>query len=218
MSKIVNPFSHRLGIIRDWRARWFAVPKKIKDSLRPDILIREYLEKRLRGLYVAYVLIERRQNFLRLIINTSRPGAVIGRSGEGMTKLKNDLLKFMRRQNIMPTGEFKIDVVEVPQPETNAAIASYMIAEGLEKRLHFRRVIKQMMDKIIANRNVKGARIGVYGRLDGAEIARSEEIKKGSIPLQTFRADVDFARERAHLPYGDIGIKVWIYKGEVFNK
>jgi small subunit ribosomal protein S3 len=218
MSKIVNPFSHRLGIIRDWRSRWFAVPKKMKDSLRADILLREYLEKRLRGSYVSDILIERRPNFLRLIINTSRPGALIGRSGEGMTKLRNDLLKFMAKSKLTPTGEFKIDVLEVSQPETDARIVSYMIAEGLERRLPFRRVVKQMMEKIMANRNVRGARIGVYGRLDGAEIARGEEIKKGSIPLQTFRADVDFARERAHLPYGDIGIKVWIYRGEIFKK
>ena len=218
MSKIVHPFAHRLGIIRDWKARWFAVPKKIKDYLKADILLREYLEKRLRGSYISFILIERRQNYLKIVINTSRPGAVIGRSGENMVKLKADLFKFMRRHNILPATELKIDVVEVANPESNAAIAAYMVAESLEKRLPFRRVVKQMMDKIMASRGVVGARIGVYGRLDGAEIARSEEIKRGSIPLQTFRADVDFARERAHLPYGDIGIKVWIYKGEVFNK
>lgn len=217
MSKIVHPYAHRLGIIRDWKAHWFASPKKIKESLRSDILIREYLQKHLRGFYVALVIIERRQNYLKIVINTSRPGAIIGRSGEGMAKLKEDLLKFMRRKNISPSGELKIDIVEVPAPESNAAIVAYMIAEGLEKRLPFRRLGKQMADKIMANRNVKGARIELSGRLDGAEIARHESIKKGSIPLQTFRADVDFARERATLPYGDIGIKVWIYKGEVFN-
>jgi len=217
MSKIVHPFSHRLGIIRDWKARWFAEPKKIKESLKSDILIREYLTKHLRGFYVADIVTERRKNYLRIIISTSRPGAIIGRSGEEMIKLKADLLKFMRRHEILPAGELKIDVLEVAQPESNAAIAAYMIAEGLEKRLGFRRVMKQMLEKIMASRGVLGARIQLSGRLDGAEIARHEEIKKGSIPLQTFRADIDFARERAHLPYGDIGIKVWIYKGQVFN-
>lgn len=217
MSKVVNPYAHRLKIIRDWRSHWFAKPNKIKFFLKPDVLLRDYLEKRLRGFYVANLETERRQNFLKITIHTSRPGAIIGRSGEGMTKLKEDLLKFMRQKKLELLGELKIDVVEVPQPESSAAIASFMIAEGLEKRLPFRRVVKQVMDKIMTSRGVKGARIALSGRVGGAEIARHEEIKKGSIPLQTFRADVDFKKEKAHLPYGDLGIKVWIYKGEVFN-
>ena len=124
----------------------------------------------------------------------------------------------MRKGAIEIPPDFKIEIVEVPNPDSDAAIVAYMIAEGLEKRLTFRRVLKQTIEKVMSQRGVLGARIGLYGRLGGAEIARSEEIKRGSIPLQTFRADVDFAREKAHLPYGDLGIKVWIYKGQVFEK
>ena len=114
--------------------------------------------------------------------------------------------------------DFKFDIVEVTNPDADAAIVACMIAEGLEKRLPYRRVIKQTIEKVMGARGVKGARIYLGGRLAGSEIARSEQIKRGSIPLQTFRADVDFAREKAHMSYGDIGIKVWIYRGEVFNE
>lgn len=122
----------------------------------------------------------------------------------------------MKRGVIIPE-DFKFDIVEVANPDADAAIVGCMIAEGLEKRLPFRRVMKQTIEKVMTARGVKGARIYLGGRLGGAEIARSEQIKRGSIPLQTFRADVDFAREKAHMSYGDIGIKVWIYRGEVFN-
>src|SRR3989344_4285910 len=217
MSKIVHPYSHRLGIIRGWRAHWFALPGKMAVFLKPDVLLRDYLENRLRGLFVANLEIERRQNYFKIIIHTSRPGAVIGRSGEAMAKLKEDIIKFMRHKKLTLPTELKIDVLEVADPEANAALAAYMVAEGLEKRMPFRRVVKQVIEKIMATRGVKGARIALSGRIDGAEIARHEEIKRGSIPLQTIRADIDYKRERAHLPYGDLGIKVWVYKGEIFN-
>ncbi len=218
MSKRVHPYAHRLVILRDWKSRWFQVPKKIKEFLRGDVLIREFLQKRLRGFYIGGIEIERRGKSLRLIVSTSRPGMIIGRSGEGAVKLKDDVVKMMRKTNLPVPEDFKIEIVEVQNPDSNAAVVAYMIAEGLEKRLTFRRVLKMTIEKVMAQRNVLGARIGLYGRLGGAEIARSEEIKRGSIPLQTFRADVDFARERAHLPYGDLGIKVWIYKGQIFEK
>ena len=124
----------------------------------------------------------------------------------------------MRKNKIAVSEELKVDILEVPSPESDAAIVSYMVAEGLEKRMPYRRVVKQVIEKVMGSRGVKGARILLSGRLGGNEIARREELKRGSIPLQTFRADIDFARERAHLPYGDIGIKVWIYRGEVFAK
>jgi small subunit ribosomal protein S3 len=216
MSKVVHPFAHRLVILRDWKSRWFAKDHKYKDFLRTDVLLREYLEKRLRGSYVASIEIERSQKTMRIIIRTSRPGMIIGRSGEAMTKLKNDITKTLHRLKIKMPEELKIDVSEVSVPEADAAIVAYMVAEGLEKRLPYRRVLKQTLEKVMQTRGVKGARIVLGGRLGGAEIARGEELKKGSIPLQTFRADVDFAREKAHLPYGDIGIKTWIYRGEVF--
>lgn len=217
MSKIVHPYAHRLVILRDWKSRWFADNKKYVDFLKGDVLIREFLEKKLRGFYVSTIEIERNQKATRFIIRTSRPGLIIGRTGEGAVKLKAEILKKMEKLGLPKPEEFKLDIVEVTNPEADAAIVAYMIAEGMEKRMPYRRVIKQVIEKVMAARGVKGARIVLGGRLGGAEIARGEELKKGSIPLQTFRADIDFKREKAHLPYGDIGIKVWIYRGEIFS-
>ena len=220
MSHTVHPYAHRLGIIRDWKSRWFAEGTKYKEFFKNDTLLREWLTKRFRGSYVSIIEIERSAKSLRIIIRTSRPGILIGRSGEGATKLRADVLAFMTKNKMtLPKNqELKIDIEEIRSPESNAAIVSQMIAEGLEKRLPFRRVMKQMLEKVMANRDVKGARIFLGGRLGGAEMARVEDLKKGQVPLQTLRADVDFAREKAHMTYGDIGIKVWIYKGEIFAK
>lgn len=218
MSHTVHPYSHRLGILRDWKSRWFAPKGSYKKLLKGDILIREYLEKRLKGMYVSNIEIERGQKTLRIIIETSRPGLIIGRSGEGSQKLRDDILKKSHKLGISPKEELKIDIKEVKYPEANAHIMAQMIAEGLEKRLPFRRVIKQSIEKIMANKSVQGAKIELSGRLGGAEMARVEKIKKGRIPLQTLRADIDFTRHEAHMSYGQIGIKVWIYKGEVFEK
>jgi small subunit ribosomal protein S3 len=216
MSKVVHPYAHRLVILRDWKSRWFATDKGYVDNLKVDVTIRGFLEKRLRGFYVSSVEIERGQKAIRVILRTSRPGLIIGRSGEGATKLKADIIKELGRKKLTVTDDIKLEIVEVPSPEADAKIVAYMIAEGLEKRLPYRRVMKQMIEKVMAVRGVQGVKFYVGGRLGGAEISRSEELKRGSIPLQTFRADIDFARERAHLSYGDIGIKVWIYKGQVF--
>ncbi|KKS44420.1 30S ribosomal protein S3 [Candidatus Nomurabacteria bacterium RIFCSPLOWO2_02_FULL_42_17] len=218
MSKVVHPYAHRLTILRDWKSRWFAAPARYKEYLKGDITMREYLEKKLRGGYISSIEIERSSKSLRVLIHTSRPGVLIGRSGEAAVRLREDILRFMKARRLLATEEFKLDVMEVPSPDADARIAAYSIVEGLEKRLPYRRVIKQAVEKIINTRGILGARIRLSGRLGGAEIARREDIRRGSIPLQTFRADVDFARERAHLPYGDIGIKVWIYKGIVFDK
>lgn len=182
-----------------------------------DVSIREFLKKRLRGMYVSSIEMERNQNMLRVIIKTSRPGIVIGRSGEGSIKIKAEILKLIKKFKFEDMPEIKIDVEEVRSPESNAAIVSQMIAEGLEKHMPFRRVLKQTAEKVMANRDVEGIRIAVSGRLGGAEMARREKIKKGRIPLQTFRADIDFAREEARLPYGIVGIKVWIYRGDIFS-
>lgn len=216
MSKVVHPYAHRLVTLRDWKSRWFA-DKKYKNLLQSDVIIREYLAKKLRGFYVSRIEIERNAKTTKVMIFTSRPGMIIGRSGEGATKLKADLGTLLAKKGIVAVEDFKLDIVEVTNPDADAAIVACSIAEGLEKRLPYRRVIKQAVEKIMSARGVKGARIYVGGRLAGSEIARSEQIKRGSIPLQTFRADVDFAREKAHMSYGDIGIKVWIYRGEVFN-
>jgi len=216
MSKVVHPYAHRLVTLRDWKSRWFA-DKKYKDLLKSDVVIREFLVKKLRGFYISRIEIERNVKATKVMVHTSRPGMIIGRSGEGAAKLKADLVSTMKKRGVIIPEDFKFDIVEVTNPDADAAIVACMIAEGLEKRLPYRRVMKQMIEKVMGARGVKGARIYLGGRLAGSEIARSEQIKRGSIPLQTFRADVDFAREKAHMTYGDIGIKVWIYRGEVFN-
>lgn len=216
MSKIVHPYAHRLVTLRDWKSRWFADPKKYVDYLKGDVLIREFLEKKLRGMYISTIEIERSRKATRFIIKTSRPGLIIGRNGEGATKLKEDILKKMVKLGLPKSEDFKLEIVEVGNPEADAAIVAYMIAEGLEKRMPYRRVIKQILEKTMGARGVQGARVVLGGRLGGAEIARTEELKRGSIPLQTLRADIDFKRERAVMPYGTIGIKVWIYRGKIF--
>ena len=216
MTHIVHPFAHRLGIIRDWKSRWFGAKEEYKDFLRGDILIRSFLDKRLRNSHIAGVEIERNAKTFRVIIKTARPGMVIGRAGEGSVKLKNDILKEAARKKLNIPADFKLDIEEVRSPESNAAIVAEMVAEGLEKRLPFRMILKQTVEKVMANRDVKGARIAISGRLGGAEMARYEQIRRGGIPLQTFRADIDYAKNTARLPYGAIGIKVWIYKGQIF--
>ena len=160
--------------------------------------------------------IERKDKLLRIVISTSRPGLVIGRSGEGAVKLKKEIELLLLTLKLTEKPEIKIDIEEIRSPETSAAIVGQMVAEGLEKRMPFRRVLRQTVEKVIANRDVEGVRVIISGRLGGADMARREELKKGRIPLQTLRADIDFSRYRAILPYGTIGIKVWIYSGEVF--
>ncbi len=216
MSKIVHPYAHRLIILRDWKSRWFADPKKYSSYLKGDVLIRQYLEKKLRGMYVSSIEIERSRKATRFIIKTSRPGLLIGRSGEGATKLKEDILKKMDKLKLGRPEDFKLEIMEVSNPEADAAIVAYMIAEGLEKRMPQRRVIKQIIEKVMQAHGVEGAKVVLSGRLGGAEIARTEELKRGSVPLQSFRADIDFKRERATLSYGVVGIKVWIYRGKIF--
>lgn len=216
MTHIVHPFAHRLGIIRDWKSRWFGAKEEYKNFLKGDILIRSFLDKRLRGNHIAGVEIERNAKTFRIVIKTARPGMVIGRAGEGSVKLKNDILKEAARKKLSIPADFKLDIEEVRSPESNAAIVAEMVAEGLEKRLPFRMILKQTVEKVMANRDVKGARIAISGRLGGAEMARFEQIRRGGIPLQTFRADIDYAKQTARLPYGAIGIKVWIYKGQIF--
>ncbi len=218
MTHTVHPYSHRLGIIRDWKSRWFGVKSKYKDFLKSDVLLREYLEKKFRGFYVSNVEMERGEKFLRIIIETSRPGMIIGRSGDGAVKLKNDILKFITKNKLVSGGEVKIDIKEIKSPESNASIVAQMIADGLEKRLPFRRVTKQMVEKVMANRDVKGVRVILSGILGGNSMARTEMIKKGRVPLQTFRADIDYAQTAARLTLGAVGVKVWIYKGDIFAK
>lgn len=216
MTHVVHPYAHRLGIIRDWKSRWFAGKDEYASHLKADILIRRFLDKKLRGNYVSTVDIERSAKQYRITIHTSRPGMVIGREGAGIEGLKVALKKEIARNKLV-LPEIKIDIAEVNSPEADAAIVAWMVTEAIEKRLPFRRVLKTTIEKVMANRDVKGARIAVSGRLGGAEMARREEIKRGGIPLQTLRADISFAKERANMTYGVIGVKVWIYRGMKYD-
>lgn len=220
MSHTVHPYSHRLGILRDWKSRWFRPLGKVyAEALKGDVLIREYLEKKLKGSYVADIEIERSEKALRIIISTSRPGMIIGRQGDGAQKLREDLIKLLKKHDLFnPKVELKLDVKEVKSPESNAAIVAQMVVEGLEKRMPFRRVAKSTLEKVMANRDVQGVRVQLSGRLGGATMSRTEDRKLGRIPLQTFRADVDYISTKAVMPYGTIGVKVWIYRGDIFDK
>lgn len=217
MTHIVHPYVQRLGLIRDWKSRWFSAdPKRYREYLRIDQRVRALLDKKLRGMYVASTDIERGDKIMRIVLRTSRPGLVIGRSGEGATRLKREIDMLLRTLKLSEIPEVKLDIEEIRTPESNAMIVAQMIIEGLEKRLPFRRVMKQTVEKVIANRDVEGVRVLLSGRLGGADMSRKEETKRGRIPLQTLRADIDFARARALLPYGTLGIKVWIYRGDIF--
>jgi len=220
MTHTAHPYGYRLGILRDWKSRWFPKSKKaLRDNLKIDNAIREFIKKRLRTYYVGELLIERTsRDVVRIVIKTSRPGLVIGRSGEELKKITAELKKALKKVKVDKIPELRIDVEEIKVPESSAAIVALMVVEGLEKRMPFKRVMKSTAEKVMANRDVKGVRIKISGRLNGADMARAEEVRKGRVPLQTLRADIDFARERAMIPQGVLGIKVWIYKGDVLNK
>lgn len=219
MTHVSHPYAHRLGVIRPWKSTWITPNKKdYRANLKSDTVIRTFLKKKLRGMYTGILDIHRDEKQIRITIRTSRPGMVIGRSGEGSVKLNKELTALIKKNNKLEKRAVKVDIEEIRVPESSAAIVGYMVAEGLEKRMPFRRVMKQTVEKVMANRDVKGVRIAMSGRLGGAEMSRIEELRRGRVPLQTIRADIDFARERANLPYGVIGIKVWIYKGDIFSK
>ena len=218
MTHVAHPYIQRIGVNRDWRSRWFTTdPKKFREYLRVDAALRKHLKTRLKGMSVDAIEIERSDKEIRIIIKTAKPGLIIGRSGDGITALKKELDLFLRSQKMSAKLGLKIDIEEIRSPESSARIVGQMIAEGLEKRMTFRRVMKQTAEKVMANRDVLGVRMSLAGRLGGADMARREELKKGRVPLQTLRADIDFARVEANLPYGVIGIKIWIYRGDVFE-
>ncbi len=217
MTHRVHPYSHRLGILRDWKSRWFAAKGKYKTHLRGDVLLREYLEKKLKGFYVADIEIERSAKALRVIISTSRPGLIIGRQGDGADKLRQELKKLLQKNNLLDEKvDLKLDIKEIKNAEANASIVAQMMVEGLEKRLPFRRIMKQTVEKVMANRDVEGVKVMLAGMITSG-MSRTETHKKGRIPLQTLRADVDYATARARLPLGSVGVKVWIYRGEIFS-
>jgi len=220
MSHTVHPYAHRLVILRDWKSRWFVARAKksqYRENLKGDVMLREFLEKNLRAFLVDSIEIERGENSLRVIVKTARPGLIIGRSGEGSVKLKNEIVKRLQKIGVPIPRDVRLIIEEVRSPESHAGVVAHMIEEALEKRTTFRRTLKQAIEKIMANKDVKGVRITLSGRLDGSEMGRTETLMKGRLPLQTLRADIDFAKGRATMPYGDIGIKVWIYRGEIFS-
>ena len=214
MTHSSHPYGFRLGITRDWRTQWFAADrKKYQALLREDYYIRNFLEKELSNKMVSSILFERERDTLVITIKTARPGLIIGREGAGIEELIQRVKQFARKRGL--NDVIKIRVEEVRYAEQDATLVAESIVESLKRHMHPRRLIKHTVEKVMANRNVRGCRVTIAGRLGGAEIARVEEVKKGNIPLQTLRADIDYAQKEAVLSYGTLGIKVWIYKGEI---
>ncbi len=216
MGHKVHPYAFRVGRIKDWKSRWFT-RKKYSNNLAQDIELREFISEKLSRAGLESIEIERTANALNIIIKTARPGLVIGRGGGGVEKLKKEIHKIIQKSKSQDANlEIKLDIEEVRDPNARAAIVASDMAAQIEKRMPYRRVMKQAIDKIMQNREIKGAKIMVKGRLNGAEIARKEWLKQGQIPLSTLRADIDYNQATAYTTYGTIGIKVWIYKGEIF--
>ena len=210
----MNPISLRMGVTKPWISKWFSkLTKNYRDFLIQDIKIRDFIFKKLRHSAVEKVEIGRSPGSITLDIFTSRPGIIIGRGGGGAEELKREIQKMLP-----PKTKININIQEVKNPEASAKLVTFFIAEQLEKRIPFRRVMKQTTSRGSESPGVKGIKVMVSGRLDGAEIARSEWLAKGRLPLHTLRAEIDFAQEKAYTTYGVIGIKVWIYKGEIFTK
>ena len=216
MTHTSHPYGFRLGITRDWKNHWFAKKSRLfRVLLREDYLFLEHLETLLEGKMVSDIFIEREREDVSILIKTARPGLIIGREGSGISELIENLKKFARKNKI--NENIKIRVEEVRFVEQDAALVGDSIVEGLKKRAQHRRLMKGTLEKVMANRNVRGCRIQLSGRLGGAEIARKEEVHKGNVPLQTFRADIDYSHKEAVLSYGVVGVKVWIYKGDILD-
>ncbi len=208
MGQKVHPYGFRLGVTKTWRSRWFAKQDYSK-LLHEDLELRESLTSRLKAAGVSSIEVDRPGNKLRITIRTSRPGIIIGRKGAEIEKLKGDLAKKTKR-------EVFIDIQEVHRPELDAQLVSESIALQLEKRVAFRRAMRKAVDSALRF-GCKGIKVRVSGRLNGAEIARSEWYLQGQLPLHTLRADIDYGFSQAYTTYGVIGVKVWIYKGEVLE-
>jgi small subunit ribosomal protein S3 len=234
MTHVAHPYGLRLGIINDWRSRWFD-KRAYRRHLKVDTLLREFLWKELNGILIDTIEIERSPRAVHVIVRTSQPGLLIGRGGEGAERLKEKIRSFVARVEYRSAliekrrgldaiekqekGKLnvKVTIEEVRQPESRASIVAQMVVQDLERRMSFRRILKGTIEKVMANKEVLGVKISVKGRLDGAEMGRHEWLRKGRIPLQTLRADIDFATHTARLPYGAIGVKVWIYRGDIFD-
>ena len=206
MGQKVHPHGFRIGVIKTWDSKWFA-DKNYQQYLLEDIKVREFVKEKLFTAGISRVEIERSSNRMVVIIHTAKPGMVIGRAGSNIELLKKDIKK-------MTASELDIKIQEVKQPDMDATLVAENIAAQLERRIAFRRAMKQSVTRTM-RRGAKGIKVQVGGRLGGAEIARSEGYREGSIPLHTLRADIDYGTAEAHTTYGRIGVKVWIYKGEV---
>lgn len=206
MGQKVNPHGLRVGIIKAWDSKWYA-DKDYEKFLLEDIKIREFIKDKLFSTGISRVEIERAANRTRVTIHTAKPGMVIGRGGANIETLKNAVKKFT-------SSQIDINIQEVKQPDMDAVLVAENIASQLERRIAFRRAMKQSVTRTMRI-GAKGIKVQVSGRLGGAEIARSEGYREGSIPLHTLRADIDYGTAEAHTTYGRIGVKVWIYKGEV---
>ena len=213
MGHKVNPAGLRIGITTTWKSRWFS-ERDYRKRLKEDVQIRDFVMKKWKAAAIADVEIERNANVLRLIIKTSRPGVLIGRGGTGITDMGQTIKeKFFKGKKV----DVKIEAQEVRQFEENASLVAQNVAKQIKKRVPFRRVLKSMLDQVEKNRSIKGVKIEVSGRLGGAEMSRREWLSRGTVPLHTLRADIDFARATAFTTYGAIGVKVWLYKGEIFE-
>jgi len=213
MGQKVNPKGLRIGITNTWKSRWFS-KKEYPKQLREDIKIRRMVEDRLRSAAIGSVEIERSSGVIRIVIKTARPGVIIGRGGSGIEDLRKIVKeKFFKAKKV----DLKVEVEEIKNSEENAMVLARNVAEQLEKRLPFRRILKGMIDQTMEGRKIKGIKIEVAGRLGGSEIARREWLSKGTLPLHTLRADIDYAKAVARTTYGVIGVKVWVYRGEKFD-
>lgn len=212
MGQKVNPRIFRIGVNKTWNSRWFT-KDKFGEYLKQDEAIRKFIKKKFRAGGIALIEIARTANAITVTIATSRPGVIIGRGGAGVEELKRDVsAKILQGVKT----NLRVNIEEVDKPELNAELIMQNVVDQLEKRLPFRRVLKQTVERVKRAGSL-GVRITVAGRLNGAEIARDESLHAGSIPLHTLRADIDYARGAAHTTYGSIGVKVWVYKGQIFN-
>ena len=213
MGQKVHPTGIRLGIVKDWTSKWYAESKDYADFLNTDIRVREFLRKKLAKASVSRIQIERPARTARITIHTARPGIVIGKKGEDVESLRAGVAEFMQ----LPIQSVNINVEEIRKPELDAHLVAESVAQQLERRIMFRRAMKRAVTNAM-RLGAQGIKINVGGRLNGAEIARSEWYREGRVPLHTLRADIDYGTAEAATPAGIIGIKVWIFKGEVFEQ
>lgn len=213
MGQKVNPHGLRVGVIKNWDSRWFAKDEVFGDTLVSDYKLRKYLKEKLQGAGVPKIEIERDANRVKVFIHCAKPGVVIGRGGAEIDKLKLDIAGVLE----MPAENVVVNVVEVKNPDLNAQLVAESIALQLEKRTSFRRAMKQAIGRTM-RLGAKGIKVTCSGRLGGAEIARVEHYHEGTIPLQTLRADIEYGFWEANTTYGKIGVKVWIYRGEVLSE